>query len=324
MKVVEHVTIPELTDAMVAETEKVIIGKTKQIRLIIMTLFAEGHMLLDDLPGVGKTTLVKTLAIVTGCASRRIQFVPDLLPSDITGMNIYDQKTGDFKQRHGPVMTNILLADEINRAIPRTQSALLEAMEERQVTIDGETMLLPEPFIVMATQNPVESETTFQLPAAQMDRFLIKISLGYPKSSEEFDMLRNLGDEIPFSSVNTLTDADRISAVQREIREVSVSDAVTQYLIGIVTKTRSNPLVKMGASPRASRGLYKAAKTWAAMSGRSFVTPDDVQELAVPCLAHRLLLTGEARLARKSAEMVVSDILDSVAVPPAKADFFST
>ena len=317
-------TIPELTDAMVAETEKVIIGKTKQIRLIIMTLFAEGHMLLDDLPGVGKTTLVKTLAIVTGCACRRIQFVPDLLPSDITGMNIYDQKTGDFKLRHGPVMTNILLADEINRAIPRTQSALLEVMEERQVTIDGETLLLPEPFIVMATQNPVESETTFQLPAAQMDRFLIKISLGYPESSEEFDMLKNLGDEIPFSSVEPLIDADKISAVQREIREVSVSDAVMQYMIGIVTKTRSNPLVKMGASPRATRGLYKAAKAWAAMSGRSFVTPDDVQELAVPCLAHRLLLTGEARLARKSAEKVVADILDSVAVPPAKAEFFST
>ncbi|MCL2437188.1 MAG: MoxR family ATPase [Clostridiales bacterium] len=315
-------TIPELTEAMITETEKIIVGKTKQIRLIIMTLFAEGHMLLDDMPGVGKTTLVKTLSIVTGCNARRIQFVPDLLPSDITGMNIYDQKSGEFKLRQGPVMTNILLADEINRAIPRTQSALLEAMEERQVTIDGETIPLPKPFIVMATQNPVESETTFQLPAAQMDRFLIKISLGYPDFSEEFEMLKNLGDEIPFSSINRLTDAEQINCVQQEIRNVRVSDAITQYIIEIVTQTRSHPLVKMGASPRASRGLYKAAKVWAAMSGRSFVIPDDVQEIAIPCLAHRMLLTGEARLARKNAEAVVSDILHSVAVPPAKEDFF--
>jgi MoxR-like ATPase len=315
-------TIPELTEAMITETEKIIVGKTRQIRLIIMTLFAEGHMLLDDMPGVGKTTLVKTLSIVTGCNSRRIQFVPDLLPSDITGMNIYDQKSGEFKLRQGPVMTNLLLADEINRAIPRTQSALLEAMEERQVTIDGETMPLPKPFIVMATQNPVESETTFQLPAAQMDRFLIKISLGYPDFSEEFDMLKNLGDEIPFSSINRITDADTINAVQQEVRNVCVSDAITQYIVEIVTKTRSNPLVKMGASPRASRGLYKAAKVWAAMAGRSFVTPDDVQEIAIPCLAHRMLLTGEARLARKSAETVISDILHTVAVPPAKENFF--
>ena len=317
-------TISELSEAMIAETEKIIIGKTKQIRLIIMTLFAEGHMLLDDIPGVGKTTLVKTLAIVTGCDCKRVQFVPDLLPSDITGMNVYDQKSGDFKLRHGPVMTNILLADEINRAIPRTQSALLEAMEERQVTIDGETLPLPEPFIVMATQNPVESETTFQLPAAQMDRFLIKISLGYPESAEELDMLKRLGDEIPFSSVHTLTDATGIRAAQNETRDVSISDAVSQYIIDLVLKTRSNPLVKMGASPRASRGLYKAVKTWAGMANRRFVTPDDVQELAIPCLAHRLLLTGEARLARKSAEAVISDILQSVPVPPSRGEFFPT
>ena len=314
--------IPELTENMISETEKIIVGKTKQIRLIIMTLFAEGHLLLDDLPGVGKTTLVKTAAIVTGCACKRVQFVPDLLPSDITGMNIYDQKSGEFKLRNGPVMTNILLADEINRAIPRTQSALLEAMEERQVTVDGVTMLLPDPFIVMATQNPVEAETTFQLPAAQMDRFLIKISLGYPESNEEVDMLRNLGDEIPFSSVRTLTDAHGIQAARKEIRNITLSDAVARYIIDIVSKTRLNPLVKMGASPRASRGLYKASKAWAAMSGRSFVTPDDVQALAVPCLAHRLLLTGEARLAGKSAETIVSDILQVVPVPPARGEVF--
>ena len=316
--------ISELTNAMIAETEKIIIGKAKQIRLILMTLFAEGHMLLDDIPGVGKTTLVKTLAIVTGCDCKRVQFVPDLLPSDITGMSIYDQKSGDFKLRHGPVMTNILLADEINRAIPRTQSALLEAMEERQVTIDSETIPLPEPFIVMATQNPVESETTFQLPAAQMDRFLTKISLGYPDSTGELEMLRRLGDEIPFSSVRKQTDANGIKEVQREIRDVTISDAVAQYIIDLVLKTRSNPLVRIGASPRASRGLYKAAKAWACMAGRSFVTPDDIQELAVPCLAHRLLLTGEARLARKTSEAVITDVLQAVPVPPSRDEFFAT
>lgn len=315
-------TIPELTAAMTAETEKIIVGKTHQIRLIIMTLFADGHILLDDMPGVGKTTLVKTLAIVTGCGCRRVQFVPDLLPSDITGMNIYDRKTGEFKLRPGPVMTNILLADEINRAIPRTQSALLEAMEERQVTIDGDTMPLPSPFIVMATQNPVESETTFQLPAAQMDRFLTKLSLGYPAPEEERAMLKSLGDEIPFDSVKTLTDAEGIVKIQREIRAVSVSDAVSGYMVELVSKTRSHPLVKMGASPRASRGLYRAAKAWAAMAGRDFVTPDDVQELAVPCLAHRLMLTGEARLSRKTAEDVISDILASIPVPPAASEIF--
>ena len=307
---------------MINETEKIIVGKRRQIRLIIMTLFSEGHMLLDDLPGVGKTTLVKTLAIVTGCDSKRVQFVPDLLPSDITGMNIYDRKTGDFRLRPGPVMTNILLADEINRAIPRTQAALLEAMEEKQVTIDGITMPLPEPFIVMATQNPVESETTFRLPAAQMDRFLVKISLGYPELSEELEMLKKLGDEIPFLSVRTLTNDEGITAVQREIRSVYVDDTVSKYIVDIVSKTRSNPFVKIGASPRASRGLYKAAKAWAAMAGRSFVTPDDVQALAVPCLAHRLMLTGEARLSRKSADGILSDILESTPVPPSKKELF--
>ena len=314
--------IPELADALTAETEKIIVGKTKQIRLIIMTLFAEGHLLLDDMPGVGKTTLLKTLSIVSGCECRRVQFVPDLLPSDITGMNIFDRRTGDFIMRPGPVMTNLLLADEINRAIPRTQAALLEAMEERQVTIDGETFPLPEPFVVMATQNPVESETTFQLPAAQMDRFLIKISLGYPTAEEECNMLRALGDEIPFASLKTLTNAEEINAVRKEIRNVAVSDDVSAYIVAVTSATRRSTLVRMGASPRASRGLFKAAKAWAAMSGRDFVTPDDVQELAVPCLAHRLLLTGESRLAGRTAEAVIEGILEATPVPPEASGIF--
>lgn len=314
--------IPECTQAMVAETEKIIVGKTPQIRLILMTLLAQGHILLDDLPGVGKTTLVKTLARVFGCESRRVQFVPDLLPSDITGMNIYDQKSGEFRFLPGPVSTNILLADEINRAIPRTQAALLEAMEEKQVTIDGVSLPLPEPFIVMATQNPVESETTFQLPAAQMDRFLIRLSLGYPSREEERDMLKNLGDEIPFDSVNTITDAAGIVEMQKAVFSVTVSDAVTQYIVDLVAATRSHALIRMGASPRASRALFRACKAWAAMAGRGFVTPDDVQELAVPVLAHRLMLTNEARLTKKTAEAVITDIVAAVNVPPAREDVF--
>jgi len=315
--------IPECTKAMVAETEKIIVGKSSQIRLILMTLLAQGHILLDDLPGVGKTTLVKTLSRVFGCESRRVQFVPDLLPSDITGMNIYDQKSGEFRFLPGPVSTNILLADEINRAIPRTQAALLEAMEEKQVTIDGVSVPLPAPFIVMATQNPVESETTFQLPAAQMDRFLIRLSLGYPTREEERDMLKNLGDDIPFDSVNTVTDTAGILEMQKEVFAVSVSDDMAQYIVDLVAATRSHALVRMGASPRASRALFRAAKAWAAMAGRSFVTPDDVQELAVPVLAHRLMLTNEARLTKKSAESIITDIVAALPVPPAREDLFS-
>jgi MoxR-like ATPase len=314
--------ISALAEQMILETEKIIVGKRAQIELIVTALFAEGHLLLDDLPGVGKTTLVKTLAIVTGCDSRRIQFVPDLLPSDITGMNVYNQKTGEFQLFRGPVATNILLADEINRAIPRTQAALLEAMEERQVTIDGETIPLPKPFIVMATQNPVESESTFALPAAQMDRFLIRLSLGYPDAGEERQMLGILGDAIPFSEVKAVTYADELSEIQKDLKEIYLSDAVAGYIVDLVRGTREHPLIRMGASPRASRGLYKAAKAWAAMQGRTFVTPDDVQKLAVPVLAHRLMLTNEARLAGKSPEGFVEDIVGRTAVPPVRGDLF--
>jgi MoxR-like ATPase len=315
-------TVPQLAQALTSETEKIIVGKTRQIRLILTALFAEGHILLDDLPGVGKTTLVKTLAIATGCRSRRIQFVPDLLPSDIVGMNIYDQRLSDFRLLPGPVMTNILLADEINRAIPRTQSALLEAMEEKQVTIDGNSMLLPQPFIVMATQNPVESESTFQLPAAQMDRFLLRLSMGYPERDEESRMLESLGDVIPFGCVNTVASDADIVAAQQEVRAVRMAKPVADYIVDLVRKTRENPLIRLGASPRASRALYKAAKAGSAMQGRDFVTPDDVQELAGPVLAHRLLLSAEARLSKKTAEDLIREIVCALPVPPAAEDVF--
>ena len=299
-----------------AETEKIIVGKSDRIRLIIMAVLADGHVLLDDLPGVGKTTLVKAISLALGCRSGRIQFVPDMLPSDIIGMRIFNQKTGEFELRQGPVMTNLLLADEINRAIPRTQSALLEAMEERQISIDGEQFRLPEPFLVLATQNPVESESTFRLPAAQMDRFLIRISMGYPRPEEEREMLRNLGDEIPFGQVRAVTSAEELVQAQKEIAAVHVSDAVADYIVALAAMTRTHDQLAMGASPRASRGLYRAAKVWAAMEGRDFVTPDDVKALAHPVLEHRLMLSGGARFSGASAAAVLDDVLSRVEASP--------
>lgn len=308
--------IRKLSQNIQEETGKIIVGKSDRIRLIVMSILANGHILLDDLPGVGKTTLVKTISIALGCQSGRIQFVPDLLPSDIIGMRIYNQKTGDFELRQGPVMTNLLLADEINRAIPRTQSALLEAMEERQISIDGEQFPLPAPFLVLATQNPVESESTFRLPAAQMDRFLIRISMGYPTPKEERRMLRNLGDEIPFDQVRPVTNAKELVEAQRQISQVHLSDAVADYIVALAAATRSHPQLKMGASPRATRGLYRAAKVWAAMEGRDFVTPDDVKTLAAPVLEHRLILDSGARFSGVSVSAILADVLDRLQGTP--------
>lgn len=308
--------IRKLSRDIQEQTEKIIVGKADRIRLIVMAVLANGHVLLDDLPGVGKTTLVKTISIALGCQSGRIQFVPDMLPSDIIGMKIFNQKTGDFELRQGPVMTNLLLADEINRAIPRTQSALLEAMEERQISIDGEQFRLPAPFLVLATQNPVESESTFRLPAAQMDRFLIRISMGYPRPEEERQMLRQLGDEIPFHQVQAVTSARELVEAQREIAKVHVSDKVADYIVALADLTRKHAQLVMGASPRATRGLYRAAKVWAAMEGRDFVTPDDVKALAHPVLEHRLMLESGARFSGVSPAKVLDDILSQVQASP--------
>lgn len=309
-------------EQILRETQKIILGKEHEIKLIITAILADGHVLLEDLPGVGKTTLVKTLSLALGCQSRRVQFVPDLLPSDICGMKIYNQKTGDFQLIQGPVMTNLLLADEINRAIPRTQSALLEAMEERQVTIDGETSPLPSPFLVLATQNPVEAESTFRLPAAQLDRFLVCLSLGYPQEEEEIRMLQTLGDGIPYETVQTVTNAAELTHLQKEAAAVHVSDAVAGYIVALTQATRSHKALSMGASPRGSRSLYRAAKVWAAIHGRDYVMPEDVQTLVQPVLAHRLVLTGEARFAGKTAASVLQEILAGVEVPPSKEELF--
>ena len=314
--------VAKLADRMTTETEKIIYGKREQIRLFIMAILAQGHVLLEDLPGVGKTTLIKTVAAISGCGSKRIQFVPDLLPADIVGMNIYDRNTGQFRRMQGPVFTNLLLADEINRAVPRTQSALLETMEERQVTIDGESSKLPDPFVVMATQNPVESESTFRLPSAQMDRFLIRLSMGYPTPEEERDLLYSLGDSIPMERLEVVTSPEELKQAREVIANVTVAKSVAEYLVAIVTATRTDPMVRMGASPRASRALFRAAKAWAAMEGRDFVTPDDIQTLAQPVLAHRLMVTNEARISGITAEQIIASILAAVPVPPAAGEEF--
>lgn len=315
--------IYDFFDKVTEETGKIIFGKAEQTRLILAALLADGHILLDDLPGVGKTSLVKALSIVLGLDSSRIQFVPDLLPGDIIGMNIYDRASGAFKLMKGPVFTNFLLADEINRAVPRTQAALLEAMEERTVTIDGRTLPLSEPFTVMATQNPVESESTFRLPAAQMDRFMIKLSIGYPSASEEKDILKKLGDDMPFASLNVLSSPGEIMKFRRDVGAVTVQDSVAEYMVSITAATRSFQGVVMGASPRATKALYRISKAWAVSNGRSFVTPDDVKYLAPYVLTHRIILSSSASLGGSTPEKVISGILASVPVPPKQQELFN-
>lgn len=305
------------------EISKIFVGKTGQVELIIMSVFAGGHVLLDDLPGSGKTTLIKTMSRALGCDFKRIQFTPDLLPSDIIGMTIYDRNSGAFNQVRGPVFTNILLADEINRAIPRTQAALLEAMEEQQVTIDNDTFSLPEPFFVMATENPVERESTFQLPAAQMDRFFVRLSLGFPNREEEARMLTSLGDTIDFSVVDVVSSPEELMDIRREIQDVYVSDNVKDYIVELVHRTRENKLFKAGASPRASRCLFQGGKSYAAIQGRDYVTPEDIAAIFLPILGHRVTLSNEARYTKKTEAEVLSAILSQTPVPPGKDKMFN-
>lgn len=304
------------------EIARIFVGKTEQVELITMSVFAGGHVLLDDLPGSGKTTLIKTMSRALGCDFKRIQFTPDLLPSDIIGMTIYDRADGSFKQVKGPVFTNILLADEINRAIPRTQAALLEAMEEQQVTIDNDTFSLPEPFFVMATENPVERESTFQLPAAQMDRFFVRLSLGFPDREEEAKMLTELGDTIDFSVVNVVSSPEELMEIRREIRNVFVSDNIKEYIVELVHRSREHKLLKSGASPRASRCLYQGGKSYAAIHGRDYVTPEDIAAIFLPIMGHRVILSNEARYTKKSEADILASILEETPVPPGKAKMF--
>ena len=314
--------IKHLYDRVQARVGREIVGGERVIRLSVIALLVGGHVLIDDVPGTGKTTFAKAFAASLSLETRRLQCTPDLLPSDMTGVNYFDMKTSEFRFIPGPAFTNLLLADEINRAVPRTQSALLEAMEERQVTIDGETTVLPSPFVVMATQNPVESESTFRLPAAQMDRFLIRLSMGYPTAQEEREMLFSLGDAIPLDKLDTITSPEELLAAQQEIASVQISQSVADYLVSLVSETRTHPMVRMGASPRASRALFRTVKAWAAMSGRDFVTPDDIQTLAQPVLAHRLLLSNEARISGTTASDIIAGIVTRVPVPPFAGEEF--
>ena len=315
-------TIKECTKLIKEETSKIFVGKDDQISLILMAVFVGGHVLLDDLPGSGKTTLVKTLSRALGCGFRRIQFTPDLMPSDITGMTVYDQKSAEFRHVKGPIFTNILLADEINRAIPRTQSALLEAMEEEQVTIDNDTYALPKPFFVLATQNPVERESTFMLPWAQMDRFFVRLSLGFPDKEEEKRILSSLGDEVDLSVVNAVTGPEQLMQMREEIRGVYVSEFVKQYIVDLVQATRDDKDLESGASPRASICLYQGGKSLAAMNGRDYVTPEDIAQIFLPVLSHRVRLSRAAQYAKRSAEDVLSDVLKNTPVPPEGSERF--
>jgi MoxR-like ATPase len=297
--------------------ESVIEGKPEVVRLSLTVLIAEGHLLIEDVPGVGKTMLAKALARSVDCSVRRIQFTPDLLPSDITGVSIYDQQRQDFEFKPGAIFAQIVIGDEINRASPKTQSALLESMEERQVTIDGHTYELPAPFMVVATQNPVEMEGTYPLPEAQRDRFMARVSIGYPSPAAELEMIDVHGGASPLEDLQPVAHAHEISKLIEAVRGVHVSDSVRRYAVDLVTATRSHQELRLGASPRATLHLLRAARAAAALAGRDFVLPDDVQSLAVPVLAHRLLPTAQAQLSRRTAEQVVDEILQRVPVPTA-------
>jgi MoxR-like ATPase len=295
--------------------ERVIVGKGEVVELAIVALRCEGHLLIEDVPGLGKTVLAKSLAKSLGCSFRRIQCTPDLLPSDITGTYIFNQKTADFEYRPGPVMSQIVLADEINRATPRTQSALLEAMQERQVTAEGETRPLPRPFLVMATQNPIELEGTFPLPEAQLDRFLMKIQIGYPSEKDDRTILSRFRIDDPLEELKSVVAADALIKMQKVSREVHVAKDVEDYIIRLVHATRQHPSVELGASPRAMLALYNAAQALAAIRGRSYVTPDDIKYLMTPVLIHRIIPKSESRLRGQKAEQTLKEISDSVAVP---------
>lgn len=307
--------IKEAADKVRANIGKVIVGKEEVIDLVLVALLCEGHVLIDDIPGIGKTTLAKAVAKSLGCSFGRIQFTPDLLPSDITGVNFFNQKKGEFEFRPGPIIAQIVLADEINRATPRTQSALLEAMQERQITVDGETTTLPSPFMVIATQNPIELEGTFPLPEAQVDRFLLRIKLGYPSESEEERILLRFEREDPLSSLEAVLSAEELLQLKSLTETVNVEDSLGSYIVGIARATRHHAAIELGASPRATLALYKTARAFAAMNGRDYVIPDDVKRLAPHVLAHRLVLSSQVRLRGRSGEDLVSEILTSVAVP---------
>jgi len=307
-----------VAERIIENVETVIVGKRRELRLAVTALLCGGHMLIEDVPGVGKTMLARAIAASTGCAFRRVQFTPDLLPSDISGVSIYNQKSGDFEFRPGPIIAQVVLADEINRATPKTQSALLEAMEERQVTVDGVTHRLPAPFMVMATQNPIEYEGTFPLPEAQLDRFLVRVHLGYPQPTDEVLVLDQQQTRHPVETIRQVTDANEVLQLQQAVKEIYVDPLIKQYIVALANATREHEAVYLGASPRGSLALFRTGQARALLEGRDFVTPDDVKDLALVTLGHRIILSPGAKVKGSTVADVVQACLNRVPVPGAR------
>lgn len=307
--------VQTVANRIISNVEQVIIGKDREIRMTVVALLCEGHLLIEDVPGVGKTMLARAIARSIGSTYRRIQFTPDMLPSDVTGVSVFNQKTLEFEFRPGPIMAQIVLADEINRATPKTQSALLEAMEERQVTVDGTTYQMSRPFLVLATQNPIEYEGTFPLPEAQVDRFLIRIRLGYPIKEQEISILELQAQTHPIEHLEKIVSVDELTDAQEAVRDVYVDDSVKEYIVDLVSTTRDHPDVYLGASPRGSLALFRAARAWAAIDRRDYVLPDDVKLLAEPTLAHRLIVSPSARIKNVDASQVIQEALTHTPVP---------
>jgi MoxR-like ATPase len=309
----------EIAQRIVDNVEGVIIGKRPQVELAVMTLMCGGHLLIEDVPGVGKTMLARSLAKSSGCTFNRIQFTPDLLPSDVTGVSVFNQKSGGFDFRPGPVLSQIVLADEINRATPKAQSALLEAMEEHQVTVDGVTHQTPDPFMVMATQNPIEYEGTFPLPEAQLDRFLVRLELGYPSATHEREMMERQIHGHPVGELGQVCESQAVLGVQAAVREVYVDVLAQEYIVKIVEATRKHPSVYLGASPRGSLSIQRLSQAKAILEGRDYVLPDDAKQLAYPALAHRIIMNAQARVKGATTAQVIEECLQGIPVPGVRA-----
>ncbi len=307
--------IRQAAERVKANIKRVIVGKDDVLDLVLVALLSDGHILIEDVPGIGKTMLAKSISKSIGCEFKRIQFTPDVMPSDISGINYYNQKSGQFEFRPGPIIANIVLADEINRATPRTQSALLEAMEERQLTVEGVTQTLPRPFLVLATQNPIELEGTFPLPEAQLDRFFIRISMGYPEEDEEDEVLTRFEESSPLDELEAVVTAEELVLLSAMVPRIYCEPSVRRYIVRLVQATRKHQAFELGASPRGSLGLYRGARALAALRGRDYVLPDDVKFLAPYILTHRTILNSQSRLRGGEAAAVIQEIIGSVAVP---------
>ena len=312
---IEATDIRRFSDQVISNVEKVIVGTREVVELSLVALLCEGHVLIEDVPGTGKTTLAKAIARSLGCSFQRIQFTPDLLPSDVTGIYFFNQRTQDFEFRPGPIMSQIVLADEINRATPRTQAALLEAMQERQVSVDLETKALPRPFLVLATQNPIELEGTFPLPEAQVDRFLMRIKLGYPSEKEENEILLRYERQDPLTALEPVLFAETLLELQEAVQTIGIEESVRQYIVRVTRSSREHPAVELGVSPRGTLALYKTAQALAALRGRDYVIPDDIKHLAPSVLTHRIIIHPQTRLRGRTPEQVITEIVDSVPVP---------